>query len=564
MYDFIMNGYPGARRTAMAVAVAASCVVYGGGAAAIEIATGNDDMSVRFDNTIRYNFGHRTESPTASIIANPNYDDGDRNFKKGSTVNNRIDLLSELDVIYQKNFGARISATAWYDQSYSGAFNNGSLATSNRMVDGAPASGLSRYADRYYNGLSGEVLDAFVFGNMNIDGQNFTVRAGRHVVNWGEGLLLGGAVHGNTYGQAPLDAAKAFNIPGVEAKELYRPLAQVSTQWQPLPELSIAGQYFFKWEASRLPEAGSYLGFSDAYDRGGESLINPGLPGGRAVRGRDITPEDSGEFGLAVRWSPRWLDGTAGLYARRFSDKLPQLGLNLNPLLAGKPAEYFLSYGSDIQLLGLSLAKQVGPVSLGIDLNYRKNMPLASDAVRFDPGQALPGQGETVGARGNTLHLVVNALGVMDSNSLWDSASWSTELTWSRWQSVTQGEASFKGRASYTDIDKVSRDAAALGVNLTPTWFQVWPGMDLLMPMSMSAGLWGNSAVSFGGNRHAGNYALGVALDMYQKYRFDLRYIDYFGATRVDPVAGLAITPISPYSLLKDRGAIYLTFKTTF
>ena len=30
----------------------------------------------------------------------------------------RIDLLTELDVIYKKRFGARVSATGWYDAAY--------------------------------------------------------------------------------------------------------------------------------------------------------------------------------------------------------------------------------------------------------------------------------------------------------------------------------------------------------------------------------------------------------------------------------------------------------------
>ena len=47
--------------------------------------------------------------------------------------------------------------------------------------------------------------------------------------------------------------------------------------------------------------------------------------------------------------------------------------------------------------------------------------------------------------------------------------------------------------------------------------------------MTYSIGLKGNSATVFGGNEGIGNYTVGLGADIYQKYRFDLKYIDYFG-----------------------------------
>ena len=49
---------------------------------------------------------------------------------------------------------------------------------------------------------------------------------------------------------------------------------------------------------------------------------------------------------------------------------------------------------------------------------------------------------------------------------------------------------------------------------------------------------------------------------MFQKYRFDLKYIDYFGRTNDN---GTQVTSQNGFtSLLKDRGLVALTFKTTF
>ncbi|MES2264644.1 MAG: DUF1302 domain-containing protein [Pseudomonadota bacterium] len=548
----------GVRRTAIGAAAFALCAGICGGAAAIDVDTGNDELQVRFDNTVRYNFGRRVEAQNPAILANANVDDGDRNFGKGATVSNRVDLLTEFDVIYLKKFGARVSAASWYDRAYAGRFDNASLATSNHVVNGVPALGLSPYATRYARGGSGEWLDAFVFGALDLGDMPLTVRAGRHTVNWGEGLLSGGAIHGNGYAQAPLDLAKALALPGIEAKELYRPQTQLSAQLQATNELSFAGQYFLRWDATRAPEAGTYLGYADHLLNGGEALIAG--PGVRALRGPNIEPKERGDWGLAARWSPEWLDGTLGFYVRNFSDKLPQVILKAAP-----PLRYYLNYADDIDLYGISLAKQIAGISFGADLNYRRNMPLISDStITITSLAALPAQGDSIGARGNTLHGVLNAIGAAGATPVFHSASWAAELTWNRYTSVTQGAQFFKGRASYTAMDKVSKDYLGIALNFTPTWYQVFPGADLSMPASYSRGLSGNSAVTSGGNKGAGSYAIGLGLDLYQKYRFDLRYVDYFGRYASNPVTGALTVPNGTQALLEDRGAIYLTFKTTF
>ncbi|HET9045477.1 MAG TPA: DUF1302 family protein, partial [Casimicrobiaceae bacterium] len=91
------------RRHAVAFAIAA--LFAGGAAQAFDIDTGNPDIQMRWDNTVRYNLGMRAQSQDAKILGNPNYDDGDRNFSNGSLVTNRFDVLSEFDFVYQKKYG---------------------------------------------------------------------------------------------------------------------------------------------------------------------------------------------------------------------------------------------------------------------------------------------------------------------------------------------------------------------------------------------------------------------------------------------------------------------------
>ena len=103
-----------------------------GSASAVEINTGNPDVVLRWDNTIRVNLANRVEDQDASILDSPNFDDGDRNFDTGM-VSERIDLLSELDFVYKRSLGFRVSAAGWYDAAYEN-LDNDHLASSNHLA----------------------------------------------------------------------------------------------------------------------------------------------------------------------------------------------------------------------------------------------------------------------------------------------------------------------------------------------------------------------------------------------------------------------------------------------
>ena len=622
MQNYMTNhGRTRLRRRIAALAVA-SALAAAGTAQAFEIPLDNPDLAVRWDNTVRYNLGARAQSQDSAILAAPNYDDGDRNFSNGSLVTNRVDLLSEFDLVWKRQFGFRASYAAWYDFAYSG-LDNTSTQTSNTLVNGLPVAGaLSPYTKRYAKGVSGEWLDAFVFANVDAGDVPVNAKVGQHTVYWGDSLLLGGAIHGISYSQNPLDVWKGFSTPGSEAKELFRPRGGVTLQAQPLKELSVAGQWFYNWQAVRIPESGSYLTIQDAINFGGDSFIfgpNPlatpanGAPTYlRLWRGQDIKPAANsgslGDFGLSARWSPEWLDGTMGFYYRNTSDTVPQLmatpgvipgvpaatctAIGGTPLpgslcLANKNATslaelqkfgklglYNGAYGENIHIYGLSLSKSIAGVSVGSELSYRQNMPLNSEAVQELPAplvKLVPGSIATTavptcgtpGALGDTWHGLVNAVYIAPKTPLFDTATVSGELTWNQWARVTQNEAVFKGRDGYTAIDKVSKNYFGLAINFTPTWFQVFPGVDLYAPVTWSQGLSGNAAVAFGGNENTGNWSAGVAADIYQKYRIDLKYNGYYGNYSTTPAGALNV-PNGASASLSDRGWVSLTFKTTF
>lgn len=375
---------------------------------------------------------------------------------------------------------------------------------------------------------------------------------------------MGGYLHSVAYAQAPLDLAKGQAQPGVEAKELFRPLNNVSFNAQLTETVSIAGQGFLEWDRNLVPEGGSYLGGNDFLLGGGNSYIagvHPLLGTIRFPHGSDIEPEKVKDWGISARWCPNWLDGTIGIYYRDFSDKIPQLFVTPTGPTTGT---WQAAYGSDIRLYGISLSKQVRGISISSEFSYRENMPLVSDPVIIAAGEPIPATGEVPGAVGNTYHGVINFIGSVSRTMLFDTANWNMEFAWNRWDNVTKGSQYFKGREGYNKLDSVSKDYIGVSATFTPKWYQVFPGIDVTAPLSFSTGLKGNSAVSGGGNKNAGSLSAGIGADIFNKYKIDLKYIDYFGEFDTDPATGALAVANGAAALLKDRGMVTLTIKMTF
>jgi hypothetical protein len=552
-------------------------------AQALEIDTGNPDVVLRWDNTVRYNYGVRMAERDPALIGNPAIDDGNRNFAKGDAVTNRIDLLSELDLVVDNKYGFRVSAAAWTDAAYR------SLASDANKPEFYNGTGgpnyLSPYTSRYAKGTSGEILDAFVFANFDVADTPVNLKLGRHTAYWGEGMLLGGAIHGVSYGQYPLDIWKSNATPGVEAKELFRPRNGLTLQVQPRNDLSITAQTFFEWEPARVPESGTYLSGVDAALFGGEVFKTTAAPGPR--QGVMITPKKTGDWGLSAKWSPEWLDGTMGFYARRTSDIANQSWAAINPT-TGTP-NYHFSFARDIDIFGVSLNKVISGVSVGAEVSVRDNMPLVSqpaNALALGPAAvsvsnalwALANQGEVPGARGKTAHMVLNATTILPRNDLFDIASLVGELTWNRVLSVSSDPFNlYKGSAAYRagntagapNIDAVTRDATTLGFAFNPTWLSALPETDISLPITYNVGLSGQSGVVSGGSKNSGSWSIGLVADYKAKYNFALRYIAAFGPyakTTLNlpgvPAGAAAVVPGN--AAISDRDMLVFTFKTTF
>lgn len=560
---------PHFRRVLLPVSVIAATTGFAVGANAMEFDTGNPDLSIRWDNTVRYTAGWRMKDPDSRIINNPVSDESDIRFKKNDMVTNRIDLVSEFDFVYQMNKGIRVSGAAWYDDAYR---NTKAKQNPSFEAIGIPSSyegdKHSATTKRWYKGMSGEILDAFFFANMDLDGTPLNIKIGQHTVYWGQAMLYGSGI---AYSQAGFDVRKATANPGSEIKEMFLPVNQISFQSQVMPSLSVAGQYFFDWNPYRVPEGGTYLSSVDMVMDGptqtgipGTTIATPTDPFGAALpRSNSMLPDKKrGNWGLNVKWSPDFMGGgsIAGTY-RELDEKVPWLFL--------KPdfSSYRAVYPSNTKILGLTLDFPVGPVSVAGEISYRRNAALLTPA--FSP--------VTEGARGDVWHFAMNSMYLLPDTPVWDTGVLIAEAYGSRLDKITKNEGLFQGvgRAACANPltgvpgsgDKFdgcgTRSAWGIGVIFLPQWLQVVPGVDLTIPFSGTYQIKGNDSDFAGGNEDAFSYAIGIEADVYRTVKVKLSYHGYGGKISRE-FGGAWASNNGGNALLKDRDWLSLTVKTSF
>jgi len=516
------------------------------------------DLKLRWDNTFKYSAGWRLKDPSSTLTAEPNQDDGDRNFRKG-LISNRLDWLSEADLAY-RNFGGRLSGAAWYDSKYHGSTDNNSPFTFNPI---SVAPGNLPDAVEKLHGQKAEVLDAFVFAKFDLGERPGVVRAGKHTVVFGETLFYGG--NGIAAAQAPIDAIKALQVPGTQFKELLMPVEQLSGQLQFNSNWTAQAYYQWKWRGTRLPGAGSYLSTLDFLDEGGERILVgppliPGTPAAALFRAPDLEPSDSGQGGLALRWRPDNHDVEYGLYAVRYHDKTPQIyvvpGAAVDPF-AGRVGWYQLVYPEGIRAYGASFSTVLGGANVAGELSLRRNAPLVSDAQAIPALGAFDNSGHPAYAVGNTVHLNLSAIYAWQKSALFDNATITAELGSNRVQSVTQNEAALD--------PNTTKNAWGFRFIFEPNYYQVLSGLDLSVPFVFGYSPEGRSgAVGAFGVDKGGDVGIGVKGTYLGNLKVSLNYTHYLGSE------GTTLTPVGPAYVFsfkqaqKDRDFITLSAQYAF
>jgi hypothetical protein len=534
-------------------------------AQAVELTTVDPDLKLRWDTTVKYSSAVRVESRSSALVDSPpatiNGDDGDRNLGRG-LISNRLDVFSEADLLY-RNVGARVSFAGWYDKVYNAPNDNDSPLTANQRS--VPYNRFTADTRRVH-GRDIEVLDAFVFGSTYLGDVKASFRAGRHALLWGESLFFGS--NGIAGAQAPVDVIKLIAVPNSQFKETIRPVGQVSGQLQLSKALSLAGYYQYEWEKSRLPGVGSYFSSSDIVDIGGERLVvgPPLVPGGGPAaffRGADQPAKNLGQGGVTLRLHTAGAD--YGLYAVRWHSKTPFVyvrpgvlsppgggpSIVLEPAIFNPPAgqlgQYTLVYPEKIRTFGVSATTTVGDANIAGELSIRRNTPLASKPLTVTAGLPADNDGNPAYAVGNSAHAQASVVWALGPTVIARSAIFLAEVAWNRVTGTTRNAQNRDPNA--TD------DAVALRTVFEPTYRQVFPGVDITVPMGLSYSPRGrSSAVGGFAVDKGGDMNVGLTVTYLETWRATLALTHFYGKVAATGYA----------QNLGDRDYVAFTLRTTF
>lgn len=528
----------------------------GSTANAFELDSGNPDLRMRWDNTLKYSSAWRVEGQSDKLTQGQtslNLDDGDRNFGKG-LISSRLDLLSEFDITYQ-NVGARVSGAAWYDDVY------------NKQTDNTAPDRINSLSGDHFDGdtrdLHGRkagLLDAFIFGKTEIAGRAVSGRVGQYAMQWGESLFYG--ANGIAGGMAPIDVVKSLSVPNTQFKELIRPVKQMSGQFQLTPEVSLGAYYQFEWEANRLPASGSYFSTDDYFGDGNQRLYvgAPVMPGGEPLafyHGQDKDAKNSGQGGLQLRIRSETVDW--GLYAIRFHDKSPQLNVrpdfaNVNPV-TGNAGEYYWVYPEGIEAVGGSFSLTQGNYNIAGEISTRWHQPLASTTQRaLLPGEGVNNENDPLYATGHTLHANLSWLASLEPSLVAQEASFMGEVAWNRTLSVTRSPDAVDPNAT--------RDAWSMRTVYEPMYRQAFSGMDISVPMGASYTHGNSSALGSGfGVNNGGDLNIGIKGNYLNAWNLGLTYTHYYGpeSTFLD-----ANSNYTYGQTMKDRDFVSFSVSRTF
>lgn len=536
-----------------AMVMAATC---SGSAQAFTFQT--EDWNGYWDNTLTYNLGFRARDVKNKIGNDPSFDESEYKFRsRGDVVTNRFNLLTELGGTYKDKLALRVSAQGWHDFAY----DDDVKSNPGEYAPGVSYESLSAYSSGHYNGgtkdkyvTGGRLLDAFVQYSDTFADRSYTARLGRNTQYWGNGLFF--PFQSISYSQGAIDGIAGAAAPGTPAKALFIPRNQVNLSTQLTSEFAVGFQYFLQRAENVLPEGGTYLAPADFLFNGQDNML--GVPRGSTERAPDL----HNNFGINASWQAT-PDTTIGFYYRKLDEVQPWAPLLR---LQGGAPNYFLSYNQDVDLFGMSVDTPLGNNSLGLELSYRDGT-----ALNTTPGFGADDPDR--GATGNVVNLIANVLVPLGSTPLYESGTFIAELAHTRVLSVDSRNKSLYNGEGYDGCSGnkwdgcSTRSATALALSFTPEWNQVFPGVNMSMPSSLTVGLKGNPGVLGGTAQGSYKFSVGVAATYMNKHTLKVEYIGSrarAGGTTLTP-SGLPVYEGGNGSyMLNDRDWVSITAQTTF
>lgn len=359
----------------IALAAVAACA---GGAQAFTFDAGS--VSGNFDSTVSVGMGMRAKNPSCSLVGDPSYcdaadvfrwgagDDGNLNYRRGDLFTGYIKGNHEL-LLKMPDDWKFLGRVSWLHDF---------------KADDTARTPLSDDAkDEIVSDV--RVLDFWLGKSMQVgSGQRVSMRLGNQFLNWGESLFLPGGINATN----AIDIQR-LSQPGTQLKEAFLPAPMLNVSGTLGGGWSAEGYVQFGWNRTKFPPVGGYWSPVDIYDKGRQPIYLGPDPASSAALGIPESPsigyagdqeaKNSGQWGVALRWTPQGSSVNYGFYAMNYHDKLPSLRF-----INGQ-SEYQWNFLEDRKLYGASMNFSVGNWAIGTELSYRPKEAIALSGC-FQPG----------------------------------------------------------------------------------------------------------------------------------------------------------------------------------
>jgi len=342
-------------------------------------------------------------APTYGTASTSTADDGDLNFDKGDAYSLILKGVHDLE-LRKGDFGVFLRGKYWYDQELAkGKRPHGNSANLYAPNETLADSGFDNFAQS--SGI--ELLDAFIYGTWYLGESQvpLDIRLGRQVASWGESTFIQNGINSIN----PIDVS-AFRRPGAEIKEGLLPVSMLLVSTSPTNALSIDLFYQIEWEKTVIDGCGTYFSTADVAATGCNAVTLTALESDQAQmatgffvsREPDIEPDDSGQYGISLRYFAEKLAGSEfGFYYMNYHSRTPLLGgyTSANESLGGPPGtpfipgdplggnpRYFAEFPEDIELFGVSFATNLAGFAISGEVSYRPDSPVQINTTEILQG----------------------------------------------------------------------------------------------------------------------------------------------------------------------------------
>ena len=403
------------------------------------------------------------DSQDYAVLINAN--DGNNNFNR-SLVQNKVGVVSEIDLSWRGDYGVFLRGRAYYDDVYDSRTDHSEedyLTYNNALQwpngDAAFREFPDNTVDEHRERL--EMLDYFFYANGTAPGDRlYNLRVGSQVINWGEATFTSG-ING-LQNRADLIAR---NTPGIEVKEILLPTGAIYGQLDLTPSLTVEAYYQYEWKKTELNGVGSYFSDRDFLGPGARNFLIPlGSPDNIIAipRTPDDEASDDGQWGTALHWFTD--SGTDfGLYYINAHNKSPAYQVNYNGIL---PESYTIQYYEDIEGYAGSFTTVWGDTNVQGEVSYKDGVPVV--LLNGDPEE-----GELISWQFGGSH-------VFEPTAFWDDANLTFEVAGAYIDSHDSAEL------RYDDHGHV------VNLRFEMAYINIQQGLDLKVPIFFRRGLDGN------------------------------------------------------------------------